>query len=270
MSRSSTHRDRRGDSPLSEEEPAPGIPEWVVTFGDMMSLLLTFFIMLVSMSEIKHETQYQALVDSMRRQFGYNRTIESLAPGDAKPRASQFSVMSTTGRAKRKDTTKGGVPEKSPTGEETQVRIIRPGKMTAVGAIIYFSVASSELDDKAKQGLDVVAEQLRGKPQKIEVRGHTTAELAVRTAGTPRSMTLGYERAMATMRYLVDVKELPIERFRLSTAGDSEPLFSGTGADAREVPRVEVFLLNETPASIAEASTAPQGSAAANAAANRN
>ncbi|MCA9240906.1 MAG: flagellar motor protein MotB, partial [Planctomycetales bacterium] len=32
-----------------EEEPPPGIPEWVVTFGDMMSLLLTFFIMLVSM-----------------------------------------------------------------------------------------------------------------------------------------------------------------------------------------------------------------------------
>ena len=52
-----------------EEEPEAGIPEWVVTFGDMMSLLLTFFIMLVSMSEIKEEERFQALVQSMRRQL---------------------------------------------------------------------------------------------------------------------------------------------------------------------------------------------------------
>ena len=35
------------------EEEQGGVPEWVVTYGDMMSLLLTFFIMLVSMSELK-------------------------------------------------------------------------------------------------------------------------------------------------------------------------------------------------------------------------
>ena len=44
---------------MVEEEEEVGIPEWVVTFGDMMSLLLTFFIMLVSLSEIKEEEKYQ-------------------------------------------------------------------------------------------------------------------------------------------------------------------------------------------------------------------
>jgi chemotaxis protein MotB len=245
MSRNPTQRDRRSDSPMNGEDPPIGIPEWVVTFGDMMSLLLTFFIMLVSMSEIKHETQYQALVDSMRRQFGYQKTVQNLSPGESKPRVSQFSVMSTTGRAKRKDTAKGGVPEKAPVGDENQVRIIRPGKMTAVGSVIFFTVASAELDEKARQSLDVAAEQLRGKPQKIEIRGHTTAELAHRTAGTYKSVSLGYDRAMSVMRYLVEVQNLPAERFRISSAGDSEPLYTGKGADAREVPRVEVFLLDE-------------------------
>ena len=42
-----------------EDDGGGGIPEWVVTFGDMMSLLLTFFIMLVSLSEIKEEQKYQ-------------------------------------------------------------------------------------------------------------------------------------------------------------------------------------------------------------------
>ena len=44
-----------------EEDPPAGVPEWVVTYGDMMSLLLTFFIMLVSMSKIKEEGTMRAL-----------------------------------------------------------------------------------------------------------------------------------------------------------------------------------------------------------------
>ena len=66
---------------IAEEEKA-GVPEWVVTFGDMMSLLLTFFIMLVSMSEIKEEKRYQAMVESLRKRFGHDTTIMALIPGE--------------------------------------------------------------------------------------------------------------------------------------------------------------------------------------------
>ncbi len=58
---------------MNDEPDEIGIPEWVVTFGDMMSLLLTFFIMLVSLSEIKEEETYQALVNSVQEQFGYEK-----------------------------------------------------------------------------------------------------------------------------------------------------------------------------------------------------
>ena len=49
-----------------EEDAPPGVPEWVVTYGDMMSLLLTFFIMLVSMSELKDEGKNRAALNSMK------------------------------------------------------------------------------------------------------------------------------------------------------------------------------------------------------------
>ena len=86
-----------------EEEPEPGVPEWVVTFGDLMSLLLTFFIMLVSMSEIKEEKQYQAMVESFRKQFGHDSSLASLVPGEIRPRNSMSPHVNSEGRAKRKD-----------------------------------------------------------------------------------------------------------------------------------------------------------------------
>jgi chemotaxis protein MotB len=232
---------------MNDEPEEMGIPEWVVTFGDMMSLLLTFFIMLVSLSEIKEEETYQALVDSMQRQFGYQRTLEAMTPGSSRPRTTAFTTLATTGRAKRKDTAQGGVPERAPSGEEPQVRIVRPGQMTAVGSVIFFDLGSDEINESGKAVIRVLAAQLRGKPHKIEVRGHVSAEYAARTEGTQEAVMLGFRRAAAVGRILVDREGLDRARFRISSAGESEPM-SRTGrstAIARN-PRVEVFMLDET------------------------
>ena len=230
-----------------EAEDEIGIPEWVVTFGDMMSLLLTFFIMLVSLSEIKEEETYQALVNSLQRQFGYARTIESLTPGETRPRTSAFKVLATTGRAKKKDTAKGGVPEKSPTGEEPAVRIIRPGQTTAIGSVVFFEIGADHIGPTADAVIKNLAEQLRGKPQKIEVRGHVSAELAARTEGTEEAIMLGFRRAAAVRRLLVEREGINPDRFRISSAADSEPMSrTGRSSAIARNPRVEVFMLDET------------------------
>lgn len=230
-----------------EADDTPGIPEWVVTFGDMMSLLLTFFIMLVSLSEIKEEETYQALVDSMQRQFGYTRTLDALTPGRKRPRQSAYKPLATTGRAKKKDTASGGVPEKAPYGEEPQVRIIRPGQMTAVGSVVFFEIGSNELSETARGVIKHLAQQLRGKPQKIEVRGHVAAEFAARTHGTDEAVKLGFERAAAVRRILVDEEGLNPARFRISSVADSEPISTtGRTSATNRNPRVEVFMLDET------------------------
>ncbi|MCG8651158.1 MAG: OmpA family protein [Pirellulales bacterium] len=232
---------------MDDEPEEMGIPEWVVTFGDMMSLLLTFFIMLVSLSEIKEEETYQALVDSMKRQFGYTRTIEALTPGESRPRTAEYNVLSTEGRAKKKDTAKGGVPEKAPVGEESKVRIVRPGQMTAVGSVVFFDMGSDRIDKEAEAVLHHVTERLRGKPQKIEVRGHVSAEFAARTAGTDEAVMLGIRRAAAVRSFLVQQEGIDASRFRISSAADSEPMSrTGRNNSITKNPRVEVFLLDET------------------------
>jgi len=224
-----------------EEEPEPGIPEWVVTFGDMMSLLLTFFIMLVSMSEIKQEEKFQAMLESMRAQFGHDSSQASILPGDNTPRNSNMQALASMGRAKRKDIMRGGNQVKAVTGEHSRVQTVRPGRNATKGGVIFFPEDTAVLSDSNKQRLKQIALQIAGKPQKVEVRGHTSRKPT--TKGD--HWDLSYQRCHIVMQFLVDFG-IDAERIRLGAAGSHEPINSGVDAEHRKQnARVEVLMWDE-------------------------
>jgi len=227
-----------------EEDDGGGIPEWVVTFGDMMSLLLTFFIMLVSLSEMKQEEKYQAMVEAMKKRFGYDATSVSAVPGDAKPRNSIIAQLATMGRAKKFDTMQGGDRVAAPIGDQPRVRVIRPGSHTAVGTVIVFPEGQATLSDQQRRDLDRQAAEIIGKPQKIEIRGHSSRR-ALRDGGHTDTWDLAYRRCRATMQYLIEVGVNP-KRIRMAVAGANEPQHIGADPDKlRRNSRVEVFMLDE-------------------------
>lgn len=224
-----------------EEEPEPGIPEWVVTFGDMMSLLLTFFIMLVSMSEIKQEEKFQAMLESMRRQFGHDSSVTSIVPGETTPRNSNLPTLASMGRAKRQDVMRGGNPVKAVTGETPRVQTIRPGRNATVGGVIFFEEDSANVTAENEEKLKQIAEQIVGKPQKIEIRGHTSRKRTVKGD----HWDLSYQRCHNTMKFLIG-EGIDPERIRLGAAGAHEPLNNGEDIESRKQnARVEVLMWDE-------------------------
>jgi chemotaxis protein MotB len=52
-----------------EPEPEPGLPAWLVTFADLMSILVCFFVLLISFS-IQDKEKLQVVAGSMREAFG--------------------------------------------------------------------------------------------------------------------------------------------------------------------------------------------------------
>ena len=68
---------------MSEESAAKkqdaGIPAWVMTFADLMSLLLAFFVLLFSFSEMD-KAVYKELAGSMKDAFGVQREIKAKEP----------------------------------------------------------------------------------------------------------------------------------------------------------------------------------------------
>lgn len=223
-----------------------GVPEWVVTFGDMMSLLLTFFIMLVSLSEVKQEEKYQALVESMKQQFGYAKAQESLIPGDLRPRNSALSKTATMGRAKRLDTMQGGDKVQAPVGDHPRVVIVRPGTKTGIGTVIYFAEGTADLTDEQRAVLSQQADVMQGKSQKIEVRGHTSHKPVASGSGLRDNWDLAYQRSRNVMQYLIEDLNIDARRIRMSVAGPYEPAHIGTDEKKlRQNPRVELYMLDE-------------------------
>ncbi len=231
---------------IEEEDSGGDIPEWVVTFGDMMSLLLTFFIMLVSLSEMKEEEKFQAMVESMRQQFGHAASRVSMVPGDMRPRNSALAKLATMGRAQRENTESGGDKVKAPVGEHPRVMIVRPGSKTAIGTVVYFDEGSATLGDAQREVLKQHIEVIQGKPHKIEIRGHTSHRPVAAASGIQDHWDLAYQRSRNVMQYLVEDLGLDAKRTRMSVAGPNEPAHIGTDDDKlRQNPRVEVYLLDE-------------------------
>ncbi len=56
--------------------PPPGAPAWVMTFADLMSLLMCFFVLLLSFSEIE-ASKFKQIAGSMEKAFGVQRQVKA-------------------------------------------------------------------------------------------------------------------------------------------------------------------------------------------------
>jgi chemotaxis protein MotB len=66
-------------APESPPKNDKGAPMWVVTFGDMMSLLLCFFVLLLSFSEMDRQ-KYKQVAGSLEKAFGVQRKTKVMDP----------------------------------------------------------------------------------------------------------------------------------------------------------------------------------------------
>lgn len=195
-----------------EEEAVPGVPEWFVTFADMMSLLLAFFIMLVSMSSFEEPKQFQSMIASLREQFGHN-------PSQGKAEKNLMVAASVD-----------NVPDVRKRGE------------TLPGGTISFAELAIELTEENKRSLYQIARQCAETDATIEIRGHAAQSAIDPRSGIRDVWDLADRRCRSTMEFLIEQGVEP-NRIRLANAGVSEPLYNGADTvRLRENSRVEIRL----------------------------
>lgn len=80
--------------------PKPGGPtDWLVTYGDMMTLVVTFFVLLTAMSQVQNEERLQDTLAAFQSQF--HGTSDVVVAGGILPRDPVLAKAINEGRRRR-------------------------------------------------------------------------------------------------------------------------------------------------------------------------
>ncbi len=219
------------------------VPEWVVTFGDMMSLLLCFFILLQMFSELKKDHEYQRVVTAIKEAFGYAGGIGVL-PVDDPPLKSLVEVLETMAVKNSADQTKiSNNQDPGIDGPQMRVTRIREGIVFTIGGPSTFDPLSAEVKESVRDEIHQLAALLAGRHNKIEIVGHAARKYI--PEGSPWSSLdhLSYQRAENVKDILLEYG-LDDRVFRLKAVGEREPVRPRAiePEDAAQNRRVEIIL----------------------------
>lgn len=228
-----------------DDDAPPGVPEWVVTYGDMMSLLLTFFIMLVSMSQLKEEGRVSTALDSLREVFGPDETMASGAPGRSPLTTSNIPHRHSRGFRNERDTDRASKKTPGKSGASDPVDRLREGKRVTLGGPALFGRFSAEPTDELNAVLDQLAAVMDQSRKQVAVRGHASPEPLPEGGGELTDhQSLAFERAARVAERLIERGVSP-GRLIISSAGAAEPrLKTRDPARQRLNDRVDVFLVD--------------------------
>ena len=226
----------------ANKEPS-GAPAWAVTYGDLMTILLVFFVLIASYSNLD-VVKYRSLVGSVQEALGTrDRTLDD-AQLDSAPTQGIASAAEEREREWVEDEVEavvadiGGPLEMLETSDGTRVRI--EGQA-------LFAAGRAELLPQAQALLDKLGPSLRRYPHEIMVEGHTD-DRPIQTSAYPSNWELSSARAGAVVRYLrTTVKMRPQQLVAVGYA-DTHPLVENTNKESRAENR-RVELLFSVPAS---------------------
>ena len=227
-----------------EDDGPPGVPEWVVTYGDMMSLLLTFFIMLVSMSQLKSEGRVRMTLNAMQERFGPDELFNSGVPGRAQARPSAKGEIYSSGSRSESTTKKGGRDSPGVGGKNTPVDRIREGKQITIGGPAMFARFSADVGPELKTVLDKLVNVAQNNSKIVAIRGHASPEPLPPGTQNEDHHALAFARAESVAKYIVSEGVDPA-RIVTSSAGASEPRIRTRDPEKQRLnDRVDVFLVD--------------------------
>jgi chemotaxis protein MotB len=230
---------------LPPKKPNPGAPKWLVTFADLMSLMLCFFILLLSFSEMDRQ-KYKQVGGSLEKAFGVQRKtkIMDLAAGDKligkdfdqDVIALQLKVMIGKQIQEEIDSRLGDLKDQLEVGiDGSDVFIRMMGEST-------FDSGKAEIIEKLKPLLMKIGRILAEAKGDVIVAGHTD-DVPITGGPFKSNLNLSIARATAVAEFLLSNSQIKPERVSIMGFGEYRPLASNQSDEGRRKNRrVEIIV----------------------------
>jgi chemotaxis protein MotB len=229
---------------------------WLLTYADLITLLMVFFVVLYSMSSAD-TTKWKQISASLEQAFNIDvmrgqtesaisdsgapaPPIDNLITSAEVPQVSRLqaaiqSVLDQNGKD-------GGLQT-----PEVSVGTDREGVVIRLSGSYLFDSGRAELKPNSFALLDAIAGQLKLEPNDIRVDGHTDSTPLVGSPLFPTNWELSTARAVAVSRYLTEADSIQATRVEASGFGEFRPIVPNDTRDHRALNRrVEIHLLSST------------------------
>lgn len=232
-----------------KKETCPPLALWLVTFSDLMTLLLTFFVLLLTMASMDNAilttvtlaTADLGLLD--KRGSGRVNVKERMVIDlMEKP----WEVMEKKNRIKDLLFPDDVMPEeidKSDLDKNLDILAKPDGVALVFTDDLLFVPGSSELSDRGKFLIDRLVPMMGQTTAPINIAGFTDA-----TDNAEDSYQLSGDRALSVLSFLVTAG-VPNKRFSISAYGNNFPVVDGKGRPVGSAKnrRVEILLKTARP-----------------------
>ncbi|MCP3870027.1 MAG: flagellar motor protein MotB [Gammaproteobacteria bacterium] len=254
-----------------------GLPPWLATFADLMSLLMCFFVLLLSFAEVD-AIRFKKMAESMKDAFGVQRKIpaneivrgvsvikQEFSPNMVNDPSPINEITQRTIENEREHLeVNGAVMEAAAKQIEQEVKqqaaeiIALLQKEIDAGLVSIetggskiiiriqekgsFSSGSARLDPGFIQVLDRIGDAVVKSPGKVVVAGHTD-NIPISTARFRSNWELSSARAVTVVHSLLKNPDIDPARVLVEGHADSHPLVPNDSSKNRSVNRrVEMIL----------------------------
>jgi len=212
---------------VPEAQPPEGTSTaWMLTFADLVSLMLTFFVLLFAVSGVKVD-RWQEVVDTLSRSL--NPALDAAKSGSALKNIEQVEVRRATSLSYLASLFEALTAD-TPQLKGTSVRLLDDRLVLSLPASALFAQGGTALTAAARPVMGSIGEVLNGLTNQIAVAAY--AAPAAETEATYRS---GWEFSLARAGAVANF---------LKSVGVTQPIrIYGMGEAAHAPPSLDIVIL---------------------------
>ena len=274
-------RGRRG-----HEEEHENHERWLVTYADMVTLLMVLFIVMFAMSAVD-EKKFNALKAGLAAGFGQSTSVldgsssileepgtsiaAPIAPNQAADDLPEKEKQEVAQAVAKYDQLRRDRKEAAAENEADRLDGVRKRLQAALAAKglqgdvrttitdrglvvslvsrhVVFEPDVAELSPRGREVVDVLAPVLKDLPDPLAIDGHTN-QVKVKPRYFPSDWELSAARAVRVLRYLHDTGQVPNRRMTASAFGHERPLVDPSKPGSQQVnKRVDIVVQSSLPA----------------------
>lgn len=237
-----------------------GAPAWMATFADLMALMMCFFVLLFSFSQID-ETKYRMMVDSMSKGFGSETTIRRASmpsatmgtPSAINSRFNQFQAPSRSSRSRNRVLTTQAADSTAQRIKLAVKQDIDDGRIavetqgnTVVIRLpeeVAFPPGSDDVSAEIKDIIDRLGPVMRESQGVIMVTGHTDNQ-PISSSEFSSNWELSADRAVSVIEEIMKYTGIAESRFAAVGHGANKPIAPNDSPENRaKNRRVEITIV---------------------------